>query len=255
MNHSTHILIVDDDQGIRELLCEFLQQHGFEVHVAKNGDQMRANLNAHPIDLIILDIMMPGEDGMTLCKAVRQSSQVPIIMLTAVTEDIEHILALEIGADDFINKPFNPRTLLARIKAVLRRAQGEPDAEHEDDHNHKSYSLLNKNLASRANTGFAAIFDLLKYDLKELYITGFSFYLDSFLKGYKDGCQRNEEVFSEECFNSARHNQNNQWEYLKKNISNKRITFDPVLKEILNMNKLDRNLFHAIIKNVKISNC
>ena len=141
MNHSTHILIVDDDQGIRELLCEFLQQHGFEVHVAKNGDQMRANLNAHPIDLIILDIMMPGEDGMTLCKAVRQSSQVPIIMLTAVTEDIEHILALEIGADDFINKPFNPRTLLARIKAVLRRAQGEPGAEHEDDHNHKSYSF------------------------------------------------------------------------------------------------------------------
>ena len=118
-------------------------------------------------------------------------------------------------------------------------------------YNHKSYSLLNKNLESRANTGFAAIFDLLKYDLKELYITGFSFYLDSFFKGYKNGCQRNEEVFSEECFKSARHNQNNQWEYLKNNILNPRITFDPVLKEILNMNKLDRNLFHEIIENVK----
>ncbi len=121
-------------------------------------------------------------------------------------------------------------------------------------YNHKSYSLLNKNLASRANTGFAAIFDLLEYDLKELYITGFSFYLDSFLKGYKKGCQRNEEVFSEECFNSLRHNQNNQWKYLKNNMLNKKLTFDPVLSEILNMNKLDRNLFHAIIENVKISN-
>ena len=122
-------------------------------------------------------------------------------------------------------------------------------------YNHKSYSLLNKNLDSRADTGFAAIFDLLKYDLKELYITGFSFYLDSFFQGYKKGCQRNEEVFSKECFKSARHNQNNQWEYLKNNISNPRITFDPVLREILNMNKLDRNLFNDIIENVKISNC
>ena len=133
MNNTTHILIVDDDQGIRELLCDFLQQHGFEVYAAKNGDQMRANLKAHPIDLIILDIMMPGDDGMTLCKAVRQTSQIPIIMLTAVTEDIEHILALEIGADDFITKPFNPRTLLARIKAVLRRAQGEQDVSTEEE--------------------------------------------------------------------------------------------------------------------------
>ncbi len=132
MNNNAHILVVDDDQGIRELLCEFLQQHGFEVHAAKNGEQMRANLKSHPIDLIILDIMMPGEDGMTLCKSVRQNSQVPIIMLTAVTEDIEHILALEMGADDFINKPFNPRTLLARIKAVMRRAHGDSDTESEE---------------------------------------------------------------------------------------------------------------------------
>ena len=118
-------------------------------------------------------------------------------------------------------------------------------------YNYKSYSLLNKKISSRANTGFAAIFDLLEFDLKELYITGFSFYLDSFFKGYKSGCKRNEEVFSQECFKSRRHNQKKQWEYLKNNMDNKKLTFDPILKEILNMSKLDRNLFNAIIENVK----
>ena len=104
----------------------------------------------------------------------------------------------------------------------------------------------------RQNTGFAAIFDLLEFDLKELYITGFSFYLDSFFKGYKSGCKRNEEVFSQECFKSRRHNQKKQWNYLKNNIDNKKLTFDPILKEILSMSKLDRNLFHAIMENIKL---
>ena len=118
----------------------------------------------------------------------------------------------------------------------------------------KKYAILNKNLASRANTGFAAIFDLLQYDLKELYVTGFSFYLDSFFKGYKKGCERNEEIFSEQCFKSVRHNQNNQWEYLKNNKNDIRLNFDPVLMEILKLNKLDRKLFRAIIEKVKESN-
>ena len=109
------------------------------------------------------------------------------------------------------------------------------------------------NLASRANTGFAAIFDLLQYDLKELYITGFSFYLDSFFKGYKKGCQRNEKIFAEQCFKSVRHNQNNQWEYLKNNKNDNRLSFDPVLMEILKLNKLDRKFFHAIIQRVKVN--
>jgi two-component system, OmpR family, response regulator len=122
MTSKSQILIVDDDKGIRELLSQFLQQHGFDTYGAKNGEQMRANLQSYDISLIILDIMLPGEDGISLCQSIRKTSQIPIIMLTAITEDVEHILALEVGADDFINKPFNPRTLLARIKALLRRA-------------------------------------------------------------------------------------------------------------------------------------
>ena len=122
MAYTPHILVVDDDQGIRELLSQFLQQHGYHTHTAKNGDEMRACLQTHDMDLIILDLMMPGDDGMTLCKEIRQTMQTPIMMLTAITDDIEQVLGLEMGADDFINKPFNPRTLLARIKAILRRS-------------------------------------------------------------------------------------------------------------------------------------
>lgn len=117
-----HILIVDDDAGIRDLLGQFLQKHGFKASLASGGQAMRHILNAESIDLIILDIMMPGEDGITLCKQLRQQSQIPIIMLTAVADDIDRIIGLEMGADDYISKPFNPRELLARIKAILRRS-------------------------------------------------------------------------------------------------------------------------------------
>lgn len=139
MTTEPQILIVDDDKGIRELLSQFLQRHGFKTFEAKNGEQMRANLQSHEIDLIILDVMLPGEDGMSLCKSLRQSSQIPIIMLTAITEEVEHILGLEMGADDFISKPFNPRTLLARIKAILRRAN--PDTSEEVEVKHRYYDF------------------------------------------------------------------------------------------------------------------
>lgn len=117
-----NILIVDDDTGIRDLLGQFLQKHGFDTHLAKDGDEMWALFKKFPIDMIILDIMMPGKDGVTLCKEVRQKSQVPIIMLTAISEDIDRIIGLEMGADDYLSKPFNPRELLARMKAILRRS-------------------------------------------------------------------------------------------------------------------------------------
>lgn len=126
-----HILVVDDDTGIRDLLGQFLQKHGFQVSLADGGDAMWAQLEKGPVDLIVLDIMMPGTDGVTLCKALRVKSQVPIVMLTAVSEDIDRIIGLEMGADDYISKPFNPRELLARIKAILRRSQGK---EAEVDH-------------------------------------------------------------------------------------------------------------------------
>lgn len=122
MNTIPNILIVDDDAGIRDLLGQFLQKHGFETLLAKDGDQMWSLFTKSSIDMIILDIMMPGKDGVTLCKEIRQKSQVPIIMLTAISEDIDRIIGLEMGADDYLSKPFNPRELLARMKAILRRS-------------------------------------------------------------------------------------------------------------------------------------
>ena len=122
MTTSQRILIVDDDKGIRDLLGKFLQKHGFQSLLAKNGEEMADALQNHSIDLIILDIMMPGEDGMTLCRQLRAQSNIPIIMLTAISEEVDRILGLEMGADDYLSKPFNPRELLARVKAILRRS-------------------------------------------------------------------------------------------------------------------------------------
>lgn len=133
MSEVQHILVVDDDQGIRDLLGRFLRQHGYETSLAENGDQMRANIQSKSIDLIILDIMMPGDDGMTLCRDLRAHSSIPIIMLTAISEEVERILGLEMGADDYLSKPFNPRELLARIKAVLRRSATVSQARAESE--------------------------------------------------------------------------------------------------------------------------
>lgn len=117
------LLVVDDDPDIRQLLGEFLTRHGYDVYMAKDGKVMADQLAKHSIDMVILDIMMPGEDGISLCRRLRAESSMPILMLTAITEDVERILALEIGADDYLSKPFNPRELLARIKAILRRTE------------------------------------------------------------------------------------------------------------------------------------
>ena len=125
---SPHILIVDDDREIRDLLARFLAKHGYRVEVAADGRAMRKALAEWRIDLVVLDLMMPGEDGLVLCRRLRAESSVPVIMLTAMGEDIDRIVGLEIGADDYVPKPFNPRELLARIKAVLRRAGGAPAA-------------------------------------------------------------------------------------------------------------------------------
>ncbi|HIP76558.1 MAG TPA: response regulator [Psychromonas hadalis] len=116
-----HLLIVDDHRDIRELLQRFLTQHNYRVSIACDGREMKKVLKTANIDLIVLDLMMPGEDGLTLCRNLRATSNIPIIMLTAMAEDMDAIIGLEMGADDYISKPFNPRELLARIKAVLRR--------------------------------------------------------------------------------------------------------------------------------------
>jgi two-component system OmpR family response regulator len=122
MDGTRHILVVDDDKEIRTLLSGFLVRHGYRVSVAQNGAAMMQTLAGARIDLVILDIMMPGEDGLSLCRRLRANDTTPIIMLTAVGEETDRVVGLEMGADDYLTKPFSMRELLARIRAVLRRA-------------------------------------------------------------------------------------------------------------------------------------
>jgi two-component system OmpR family response regulator len=126
MDRSPHILVVDDDREIRSLLSKFLSKNGLRVSVAADGREMRRVLEEARIDLIVLDVMLPGDSGLTLCGQLRATTTIPILMLTAVAEDTDRIIGLEMGADDYLPKPFNPRELLARIRAILRRAEDRP---------------------------------------------------------------------------------------------------------------------------------
>ncbi|MGI3776434.1 MAG: response regulator [Janthinobacterium lividum] len=116
-----HILVVDDDREIRDLLARFLERHQFRVTTARDTREARRALPAGHYQLLILDLMLPGEGGLDFARWLRQSSDVPIIMLTAMGEETDRIVGLEMGADDYLAKPFNPRELLARVRAVLRR--------------------------------------------------------------------------------------------------------------------------------------
>ena len=121
-----HILVVDDDAEIRSLLDAYLRRNGFRVTVAADGKAMWALLARAKVDLIVLDLMLPGEDGLTLCRRLRTDADTPVIMLTARGEETDSIVGLEMGADDYLAKPFSPRELLARIKSVLRRYRSLP---------------------------------------------------------------------------------------------------------------------------------
>jgi two-component system OmpR family response regulator len=123
-----HLLVVDDDREIRDLLGRFLKKHGYRVTTARDGKDMRQALADWQIDLIVLDLMLPGEDGLTLCRDLRARSNIPVVMLTALKDETDRIVGLEMGADDYLPKPFNPRELLARVKAVLRRTSQAPVA-------------------------------------------------------------------------------------------------------------------------------
>ncbi|MCL7940627.1 response regulator [Halomonas sp. ATCH28] len=122
------LIVVDDDPEIRELLADYLGRHGMRALLAEDAEALRRLLEVETPDLLIVDLMMPGDDGFTLCRDLRRESDVPIIMLTASADETDRILGLELGADDYLGKPFNPRELLARIKAVLRRARGHQEA-------------------------------------------------------------------------------------------------------------------------------
>ena len=119
----THILVVDDDGEIRRLVAKFLRENGCHVLLARDGREMQACLATAHVDLIVLDVMLPGTNGFDLCRQLRRTSSRPVIILTAKGDDTDRIVGLEIGADDYLGKPFNPRELLARINAVLRRSR------------------------------------------------------------------------------------------------------------------------------------
>jgi two-component system, OmpR family, response regulator len=126
MEYAPHIAIVDDHKDIRELVGRYLGEHGCRVSAADSAATLRRLLQRSAPDLVVLDVMMPGEDGLSVCRYLRATSDLPVILLTAATEETDRIIGLEIGADDYVTKPFSPRELLARIKAVLRRANSLP---------------------------------------------------------------------------------------------------------------------------------
>ena len=128
MSPTPHILLVEDDREISALVARYLRTNDCRVSVAVDGREMDRHLAEGHFDLIVLDLMLPGEDGLAICRRLRRTSRVPIVMLTAKSDEIDRIVGLEMGADDYLAKPFNPRELLARIRAVLRRTLGEGEA-------------------------------------------------------------------------------------------------------------------------------
>ncbi len=131
MEQMPHILVVDDDREIRELLAQFLERHQLRVTAVRDGREARRAWTAGHYRLVVLDLMLPGESGLDLARWLRAQSDVPIVMLTAMGEETDRIIGLELGADDYVPKPFNPRELLARIRAVLRRAGEQTGARSE----------------------------------------------------------------------------------------------------------------------------
>jgi len=128
MAQSTRVLIVEDDPDVRDSMAEYLASHGFEVDTAEGGDAMRAALARNVPQLVLLDLKLPGEDGLTLARSLRERHDLAIIMVTAADSVVDRVVGLEVGADDYIAKPFDLRELLARVKSVLRRAQPGPGA-------------------------------------------------------------------------------------------------------------------------------
>src|SRR5579871_6827091 len=118
---TARLLLVDDDREIRDLVSHFLEKYGYQVETVRDGREMNLALGRHDVDLVILDVMLPGKDGLQLCREIRERSHVPILMLTAMGEETDRIVGLEMGADDYLAKPFSPRELLARVRALLRR--------------------------------------------------------------------------------------------------------------------------------------
>ena len=124
MDSAPHIAVVDDHRDIRDLVGKYLMQHGYRISLAESAVALRSLLERSALDLVVLDVMMQGEDGLSLCRHLRSTTDLPVILLTAMAEETDRIVGLEVGADDYVSKPFSPRELTARVKSVLRRARG-----------------------------------------------------------------------------------------------------------------------------------
>jgi len=156
----TKLAIIDDDQEILTLLDEYLAKNGFEVEGFADGEAFLSR-DVTEFSLLILDIGLPGIDGLEICRRLRQKSNIPIIMLTAASDDLDRILGLELGADDYLGKPFNPRELLARIKALLRRTHIDSEKETSDDQIEINYAARKASIAGIELELTGAEFDLL----------------------------------------------------------------------------------------------
>jgi len=156
----TKLAIIDDDQEILTLLDEYLAKNGFEVEGFADGEAFLSR-DETEFSLLILDIGLPGIDGLEICRRLRQKSSIPIIMLTAASDDLDRILGLELGADDYLGKPFNPRELLARIKALLRRTHTDSEGEISDDQIEINYAARKASIAGTELELTGAEFDLL----------------------------------------------------------------------------------------------
>lgn len=168
MNSNAQVLIVDDDEDINRLLANYLVPYGFVTHVACHGEGMYRQLARQSIDLIVMDVMLPGTDGLGLTREVRQHSQIPIIMLTARSDHYDRILGLENGADDYITKPFEPRELVARIQSVLRRARLRVKTTERGDRDVISFNgwkLNADNHSLRAPSGVTVILSNAEFQL------------------------------------------------------------------------------------------
>ena len=156
----TKLAIIDDDQEILTLLDDYLAKNGFEVEGFTDGESFLSR-DETEFDLLILDIGLPGIDGLEICRRLRQKSSIPIIMLTAASDDLDRILGLELGADDYLGKPFNPRELLARIKALLRRMHADSTEEISDNLIEINYAARKASIAGTELDLTGAEFDLL----------------------------------------------------------------------------------------------
>jgi two-component system phosphate regulon response regulator OmpR len=187
---ATRVLVVDDDAALRELLTDYLRREGFNVSAVEDGSTMFQWLEDQHADILILDLMLPGEDGLTLARRLRAQSDVPIIMLSARGDDIDRIVGLEVGADDYLAKPFNPRELLARMRAVLRRRVAP--TEQQEDIQVAEFGPYRLDLAARQLTrqGKPVTLTGSEFDLLRVFVEHANRLLDrdwllDMLKGYE----------------------------------------------------------------------